>query len=79
MRAAAAAGARSAVIFGSAVDPPDPSAPDRDGGDGWPRSAPFPGSFAATGPRPGRGCASGSRRSRGTRGWPCAGPGAWGS
>ena len=53
LKAAAEAGVRSAVIFGSAVD----QDPDRR--------------------RPGS--ATGSPRPPGTRGCPCAGPGAWGS
>jgi acyl-CoA synthetase (NDP forming) len=53
VRAAAAGGARSAVIFGSAVDP------------------------AARAQDRGSGC--GSLVLPGRPGWPCAGPGAWGS
>ncbi len=51
VRAAAAAGARSAVIFGSAVAPSEPFSPGPGSAARLAAVAPFPGSFAATGPR----------------------------
>ena len=55
VRAAAAAGARSAVIFGSAVTPPEPFSPGPGPTARLAADTPFPGSLAATGPGHGPG------------------------
>ena len=79
VRAAAAAGARSAVIFGSAVTPSEPFSPGPGSAARLAAALPFPARSRQRDHDRSRGCASGSRRPRGTRGWPCAGRGAWGS